>query len=273
MPRRCIRRGPSLHVPLQFSHKAAPRTVALLAWEPQGEIVQLRCQKCQLFGGTWQGTGHLPQVLIKCSLVTQAHRLPPPCPQSSGHSQHLADICGQMVPCVVSIYPPKGTTAYPAAGRVTWEAAWDSGPLTSTWPLLPQGSPKHTGFEGACGLRTCGQWASGGLVQDAGRKVRRRVTHVPHGPITPPPTHLLPRALSGHVSQRHEAALDTGAVHTKKRLDGVLGKQPWSPICLPSQFRPAGCRAVALASWRQSQLLCVSAPHCCDWEGSVHSGA
>lgn len=119
---------------------------------------------------------------------------------------------------------PQGSAAYPAAGRVTSEAAWDSGPWTSTWPLLPQGSPKHTGFEGACGLRTCGQWACGGLVQDAGRKVRRGVTHLPHGPITPPPTHLLPRAPSGHVSQRHEAALDTGAVHTEKRLDGVSGK-------------------------------------------------
>lgn len=225
MPRRCLRRGQSLHVPVQFSHKAAPRTVALLAWEPQGETVQLRCQKSQLFGGTGRGLdGRLPQVLIKRTLVTQAHRLPPPSPQRSGHSQRLADTCGQMGPCVVSIYHPKGSTAYPAAGRVTWEAAWDSGPWTSTWPLLPQGSPKHTGFEGACGLRTCGQWACGGLVQDAGRKVRRGVTHLPHGPITPPPTHLLPRAPSGHVSQRHEAALDTGAVHTEKRLDGVSGK-------------------------------------------------
>lgn len=142
VPRWCIRRGQSLHVPLQFSHKAAPRTMALLAWEPQGEIVQLRCQKSQLFGGTWQGSGHLPQVLIKCSLVTQAHSLQPPSPQSSGHSQRLADICGQMGPCVVSIYPPKGTTAYPAAGKVRWEAAWDSGPLdkhvTPAAPRIPK---------------------------------------------------------------------------------------------------------------------------------------
>lgn len=109
MPRRCLRRGQSLHVPVQFSHKAAPRTVALLAWEPQGETVQLRCQKSQLFGGTGRGLdGRLPQVLIKRTLVTQAHRLPPPSPQRSGHSQRLADTCGQMGPCVVSIYPPRG---------------------------------------------------------------------------------------------------------------------------------------------------------------------
>lgn len=225
MPRRCLRRGQSLHVPVQFSHKAAPRTVALLAWEPQGETVQLRCQKSQLFGGTGRGLdGRLPQVLIKRTLVTQAHRLPPPSPQRSGHSQRLADTCGQMAHVWSLFIPPRGAPHILLQEGPCGRQPGTPAPWTSTWPLLPQGSPKHTGFEGACGLRTCGQWACGGLVQDAGRKVRRGVTHLPHGPITPPPTHLLPRAPSGHVSQRHEATLDTGAVHTEKRLDGVSGK-------------------------------------------------
>lgn len=182
VPRLCIRRGHSLHVPLQFSHKAAPRTVALDAWEPQGEIVHLQCQKSQLLGGTRQESGHLPQVLIKCSLVPKAHHLPPPSPQRSGHSRRLADICGQTGPCVVSIYPPQGTTTYPAAGRVMWEVAWDPGPLDGhVAPAAPRIPKTHW-------LQRClwpgDVWTVGlrGLVQDAGRKVRRGVTHLPRGP-------------------------------------------------------------------------------------------
>lgn len=89
-----------------------------------------------------------------------------------------------------------------------------------------------------------------------------------------PSTHPTPAwAPSGRVSQRHQAALDTGAVHTEKRLDGGLGKQPWSPICLPSQFRPSGRRAVASPTGGSHSRSALSALHCCDWKGSVRSGA
>lgn len=192
---------------------------------PKVKLFSSDVKKSQLFGGTGRGLdGRLPQVLIKRTLVTQAHRLPPPSPQRSGHSQRLADTCGQMAHAWSLFIPPRGPPHILLQEGPRGRQPGTPAPWTSTWPLLPQGSPKHTGFEGACGLRTCGQWACGGLVQDAGRKVRRGVTHLPHGPITPPPTHLLPRAPSGHVSQCHEAALDTGAVHTEKRLDGVSGK-------------------------------------------------
>lgn len=126
--------------------------------------------------------GVWPSASSANSLVTQAHRLSPPGPQSSGHSQRLADICGQMGPCVVSIYAPKGTTAYPAAGSVTWEAAWDSGPLDEhVAPAAPRIPKAHQ-------LRGClwpeDEWTVGlwGVSPRCGRKVRRGVTHLPHGP-------------------------------------------------------------------------------------------